>query len=166
MAKAFLQTMRVSSMILMIVAAAFAFTGTFMMVGGGELVSDALLSLPVGPWGILVVMIAAFFVFGLFMEWVGIVPILVPIFTPVLAQLDFDPLWAAILFCVAMQTSFLTPPMAPALFYLKGVAPPQIDFARHIVRGNLPFILLQVIGLALLLVIPELVTWLPGVMVR
>ena len=119
-----------------------------------------------GRWGVLAIMVAAFFAFGLFMEWVGIVPILVPIFTPVLAELGFDPLWAAILFCVAMQTSFLTPPMAPALFYLKGVAPPEIDFARHIVRGNLPFIMLQLAGLALLALIPALVTWLPGVMVR
>jgi tripartite ATP-independent transporter DctM subunit len=163
---AFQQTMLVSAMILLIVAAAFVFTGTFMMVGGGDLVSETLLSLPVGRWGVLAIMVAAFFAFGLFMEWVGIVPILVPIFTPVLAELGFDPLWAAILFCVAMQTSFLTPPMAPALFYLKGVAPPEIEFTRHIVRGNLPFIVLQLAGLALLALIPALVTWLPGVMVR
>ena len=164
--KAFMETVEVSAMILLIVAAAFVFTGTFMMVGGGELVREALMGLPVGRWGVLLIMMAAFFVFGLFMEWVGIVPILVPIFAPLLDELGFDPVWAAILFCVAMQTSFLTPPMAPALFYLKGVAPPQVEFGRHIVRGTLPFVGLQLVGLALLTLFPALVLWLPSIMVH
>ncbi|MFC1834979.1 TRAP transporter large permease subunit [Thermodesulfobacteriota bacterium] len=162
----FYQTLFVSSMILLLVAAAFVFTGTFMMVGGGELVKDGLLGLPVGPWGILVIMMGCFFVFGLFMEWVGIVPILVPIFSPVLQDVGFDPLWAAILFCVAMQTSFLTPPMAPALFYLKGVAPEGVQFGRHIVRGTMPFVLLQLVGLALFTIFPQLVVWLPNYLIR
>ena len=164
--ESFYQTMVISSMILIIVAAAFVFTGTFMLVGGGDLVKEALLSLPFGKWGVLIIMMAAFFFFGLFMEWVGIVPILVPIFTPILAELGFNPLWAAMLFCVTMQTSFLTPPMAPALFYIKGVAPKEIDFGKHIVRGTVPFIGLQLIGLALLTVFPDLVTWLPRFMMR
>lgn len=164
--ESFYQTMVISSMILLIVAAAFVFTGTFMLVGGGELVKEGLLGLPLGPWGILAIMMGAFFLFGLFMEWVGIVPILVPIFTPVLAELQFDPLWAAILFCVAMQTSFLTPPMAPALFYIKGVAPKEIDFGRHIVRGTIPFVLLQLLGLLILTIFPQLVLWLPELMIR
>ncbi|HHP7233621.1 MAG TPA: TRAP transporter large permease subunit [Desulfobacterales bacterium] len=164
--ESFYQTMVVSSMILLIVAAAFVFTGTFMLVGGGDLVKEGLLGLPLGRWGILAIMMGAFFLFGLFMEWVGIVPILVPIFTPVLAELQFDPLWAAILFCVAMQTSFLTPPMAPALFYIKGVAPKEIDFGRHIVRGTIPFVLLQLIGLLILTLFPQLVLWLPELMIR
>ncbi len=162
----FYQTMVVSSMILVIVAAAFVFTGTFMMVGGGQLVKDTLLRSSLGPWGILIIMMASFFAFGLFMEWVGIVPILVPIFTPVLQDLGFDPLWAAMLFCVTMQTSFLTPPMAPALFYLKGVAPPDVEFGRHIVLGAVPFILLQIVGIGLLALFPQLTLWLPSIMVR
>lgn len=166
LADAFYQTMVVSSMILLIVAAAFVFTGTFMIVGGGDLVKDTLLGLPVGRWGIFIIMMAAFFAFGLFMEWIGIVPILVPIFTPILTELNFDPLWAAILFCVTMQTSFLTPPMAPALFYIKGVAPEGVDFGRHIVKGVIPFILLQLIGIALLTIFPQLVLWLPNAMIR
>ncbi|MFP4259234.1 MAG: TRAP transporter large permease subunit [Desulfovermiculus sp.] len=164
--EAFVQTTLVSSMILLIVAAAFVFTGTFMLLGGGFMVQDFLLNLPFGPWGVLIIMMAAFFTFGLFMEWVGIVPILVPIFTPVLQQLGFDPLWSAILFCVTMQTSFLTPPMAPALFYLKGVAPSEIQFGPHIIRGVLPFILLQLIGLVLIAAWPDLVLWLPKMMFR
>ena len=160
------QTLRVSSMIMLIVAAAFVFTGTFMLVGGGDLVKGFLLGLPIGRWGILAMMMTAFFIFGLFMEWVGIVPILVPIFTPIIAELGFDPLWAAMLFCVTMQTSFLTPPMAPALFYIKGVAPKGVDFGRHIVAGTIPFIALQVVGVALLAVFPQLALWLPRLMIK
>ena len=160
------QTLRVSSMIMLIVAAAFVFTGTFMLVGGGDIVKDVLLGLPVGRWGILAIMMGAFFVFGLFMEWVGIVPILVPIFTPILNELGFDPLWAGILFCVTMQTSFLTPPMAPALFYIKGVAPKGVDFGQHIVAGTLPFIGLQLIGVGLIVFIPQLALWLPNLMIK
>ncbi len=162
----FYQTMVVSSMILIIVAAAFVFTGTFMMVGGGHLVKDILLGSSLGPWSILVIMMASFFTFGLFMEWIGIVPILVPIFTPVLQELGFDPLWAAMLFCVTMQTSFLTPPMAPALFYLKGVAPPEVEFGKHIVMGTIPFVIIQIIGITLLTMFPQLTLWLPGIMFR
>jgi len=160
------QTLKVSSMIMLIVAAAFVFTGAFMLIGGGDIVKDALLNLPVGRWGVLMIMMTAFFFFGLFMEWVGIIPILVPIFTPVLAELGFDPLWAAMLFCVTMQTSFLTPPMAPALFYLKGVAPKDIEFGRHIVGGTIPFIIIQVIGVGLIALFPQIVLWLPTMMIK
>jgi tripartite ATP-independent transporter DctM subunit len=160
------QTLRISSMIMLIVAAAFVFTGTFMLVGGGDLVKDFLLGLPIGRWGILAIMMAAFFIFGLFMEWVGIVPILVPIFTPIIGELGFDPLWAAMLFCVTMQTSFLTPPMAPALFYIKGVAPRGVDFGKHIVAGTMPFVVLQLVGVALLAIFPQLALWLPSLMIR
>jgi tripartite ATP-independent transporter DctM subunit len=157
----FYQTTRVSSMVLFIVAAAFVFTGSFMMAGGGTLVKEALLALPVGTSGILLIMTLAFFLFGLFMEWVGIVPVLVPIFTPVIDQIGVDPLWAAMLFCLAMQTSFLTPPMAPALFYLKGVAPAEVRFGKHIAKGVVPFIAIQLLGVALIALFPDLVLWLP-----
>jgi tripartite ATP-independent transporter DctM subunit len=160
------RTLTVSSMILLIVAAAFVFTGTFMLVGGGDLVKDWLLGLPVGRWGVLIIMALSFFAFGLFMEWVGIVPILVPIFTPVIAALGFNPLWTALLFCVVMQTSFLTPPMAPALFYIKGVAGEELEFGAHIVKGAIPFIILQLIGVALIAFFPQLALWLPGIMIR
>ncbi|WP_461832963.1 TRAP transporter large permease [Desulfothermus sp.] len=157
-----LETTYVSSMILTIVMGAFVFTGTFMLVGGGDFVANMLFSVSKNPWVILFFMVLCFFVFGMFMEWVGIVPILVPIFSPIISQLGFNPLWAGILFCVAMQTSFLTPPMAPALFYLKGVAPKDVDFANHIVKGVIPFIIIQLISLIILAIFPEIVTFLPS----
>jgi tripartite ATP-independent transporter DctM subunit len=159
-------TLRTSSMILIIVAAAYVFTGTFMMVGGGDMVQRFLLSLPVGRWGVMTIMCFAFFICGFFMEWPGILPILVPIFTPIIKQLGFDPIVAAMAFCVTMQTSFLTPPMAPALFYLKGVAPKEINFVSHICKGAVPFIVLQLFGLVAVLLFPQLSLWLPSLMLR
>ncbi|OGR23193.1 MAG: hypothetical protein A2277_05455 [Desulfobacterales bacterium RIFOXYA12_FULL_46_15] len=159
-------TLRASSMILLIVAAAYIFTGTFMKVGGGELVQNFLLNLSVGRWGVMAIMCFSFFICGFFMEWPGILPILVPIFTPILKKLGFDPIWAAMAFCVCMQTSFLTPPMAPALFYLKGVAPKEVSFVSHICAGVVPFIVIQIIGLGLVLAFPQLTLWLPSVMIK
>jgi tripartite ATP-independent transporter DctM subunit len=160
--EAILETTYVSSMILTIVVGAFVFTGTFMLIGGGDIVQEFLFSISGNKWVILGIMVFCFFIFGLFMEWVGIVPILVPIFTPIITRLGFDPLWVGILFCVAMQTSFLTPPMAPALFYLKGVAPKEIDFSKHIVKGAIPFIIIQLISLFVLAIFPKIVTYLPS----
>ncbi len=160
--EALYDTTYLSSMILLIVVGAFVFTGTFMLIGGGDIVSSALFSISHNRWVILSIMVFCFFIFGLFMEWVGIVPILVPIFTPILAHLGFNPLWAAILFCVAMQTSFLTPPMAPALFYLKGVAPKEIQFSSHIVKGAIPFIIIQLLALIFIVCFPKIVLFLPS----
>jgi tripartite ATP-independent transporter DctM subunit len=160
------RTLTVSSMIMVITFAAFVFTGAFMMIGGKHVVTNTLLGLPVPPWGMLLIMLLAYFVLGIFMDWIGIIPILVPLFTPIVMKLGFNPLWFGILACVCMQTSFLTPPMAISLFYMKGVAPPEIDFMKHIVRGVIPFIGLQLIGLALIAIFPQLVLWLPSLMIK
>jgi tripartite ATP-independent transporter DctM subunit len=160
------RTLTVSSMIMLITFAAFVFTGSFMMIGGKQVVTNALLGLPLPPWGMLVIMLSAYFVAGIFMDWIGIIPILVPLFTPVVQKLGFDPIWFGILCCVCMQTSFLTPPMALTLFYMKGVAPPEIDFMKHIVRGVIPFIILQCVGLALISIFPRLVLWLPTLLIK
>ena len=159
------RTLTVTCMIMLTVVGAFVFTGTFMIIGGGSIVKEVLLGLPLGHVGILVVMLGAYFFLGIFMEWVGIVPILVPIFSPVLTELGTDPLWFGLLACLCMQTSFLTPPMAPALFYLKGVAPKEIEFGRHIVLGCIPFMGLQLVGVGLVAAFPQLALWLPSMMV-
>jgi tripartite ATP-independent transporter DctM subunit len=159
-------SLKVVAMIMWTVVGAFVFTGAFMVVGGGVLVKSSLLSLTADPMAMLLIMSLAFLVLGFVMEWVGIVPILVPIFGPVIAEIGLDPLWAAIVFCMVMQTSFLTPPMAPTLFYLKGVTPPEISFAKHIVRGIIPFLLLQLVGVAIVIIFPQLALWLPAHMIR
>jgi len=160
------ESLKVVAMIMWTVIGAFVFTGAFMVVGGGELVKSTLLALTVDPIAMLLIMGLAFLLLGFVMEWIGIVPILVPIFGPVISEIGLDPLWAAIVFCMIMQTSFLTPPMAPTLFYLKGVAPPSISFGRHIVRGIIPFLILQLIGVAVVIVFPQLALWLPAHMIK
>jgi tripartite ATP-independent transporter DctM subunit len=160
------RTLKVTSMIQLITFSAFVFTGSFMMIGGKDVTTAALLGLPVPKWMTLVLMLFAYFILGFFMEWVGIIPILVPIFTPVVKALGYDPIWFGILCCVCMQTSFLTPPMAPSLFYMKAVAPPEVDFMRHIIAGVIPFVILQLVGLAIITVFPQLVLWLPNLMIK
>ncbi|MBW1730907.1 MAG: TRAP transporter large permease subunit [Deltaproteobacteria bacterium] len=160
------ESLKVVSMIMWTVIGAFVFTGAFMVVGGGELVETALLGLKVNPTTMLLIMGLAFLLLGFVMEWVGIIPILVPIFSPVIMDIGLDPLWAGIVFCMIMQTSFLTPPMAPTLFYLKGVSPPEISFGKHIVRGIIPFLILQLVGVAIVILVPQLALWFPAHMIK
>ncbi len=164
--KATFESLKIVAMIMWTVVGAFVFTGAFMVVGGGELVKTGLINMNLGPYVMLLIMALAFFILGFVMEWVGIIPILVPIFDPVIREIGLDPLWVAIIFCMIMQTSFLTPPMAPTLFYLKGVSPPGISFSRHIVRGIFPFLILQLIGVSLVILIPQLALWLPVNMIK
>jgi TRAP-type mannitol/chloroaromatic compound transport system permease large subunit len=107
-------------------------------------------------------MMGIVFLLGMFIDWAAILLITVPIFVPIAVELGFDPLWFAVVMCVNLQTSFLTPPFGYALFYLKGTAPPEYTLG-HIYRGILPFVGLQVAGLVMLCSFPSLVTWLPGV---
>ena len=100
------------------------------------------------------------FVLGFFLDFIEICFIVLPIITPIMYQLGFEPLWLAIMIAVNLQTSFLTPPFGFALFYLKGVAPPEITTA-HIYRGVIPFVLLQLLALVILALVPEIATWLP-----
>lgn len=134
----------------------------FMSFGGGDVVADLLLGMDVSEYVILVIMMAVVFVLGLFIDWAAILLVVVPIFTPISLDLDFNPLWFAMLICVNLQTSFLTPPFGYALFYFKGVAPPEYTMV-DIYKGILPFVFLQLIGLSLMIMFPGIITWLPSV---
>ncbi|MBN2231434.1 MAG: TRAP transporter large permease subunit, partial [Deltaproteobacteria bacterium] len=102
------------------------------------------------------------FFMGMFIDWAAILLVCVPVFTPIAMEIGFNPLWFAMLMCVNLQTSFLTPPFGYALFYFKGVAPPQITIA-HIYRGIIPFVGLQLLGLIMMVAFPTIITWLPGI---
>ena len=111
-------------------------------------------------------MMLIIFIAGFFLDWISIVLIFVPIFTPLVIQAaGFDPVWFCVLFLIMIQTSYLTPPMAPAIFYLRAVAPPEITI-RHMYRGVVPFIALQCLTLVIAMVFPITITWLPGVMLQ
>ena len=144
-----------------ILIGATAFSLVLRGLGGDELIERALLGLPFGATGIVITILVLTFILGFFLDWIELTLIILPLVAPVVISLGFDPIWFTVLFAVCLQTSFLTPPVGFAIFYLKGVAPPGID-AFTIYRGVIPFILLQLIGLTAIFHWEALVTWLPA----
>ncbi len=163
--EACIRTLQITSMIMIIAVGAGFFTSTFVAIGGDKIVNDVVLGLPFGKWGILAAMMAMLVVLGMFIDWIGMVFIIVPIYTPIANALGFDPIWFAMLVILNLQISFLSPPFAYSIFYLKGIAPPEITTA-DIYRGVVPFVGLQVIGLTLCILFPKLITFLPSIMMR
>lgn len=153
-------TARTSSMVLFVIVGATAFTGVFIAIGGQQVVAEFIDGLGLGYWGIFLVMMFIVFVLGMFIDWLGIVLICLPIFLPIAKAAGMDPLWFVTMIAVVLQTSFLTPPFGYALFYLEGVAPPEITLG-HIYRGIVPFVGLIQLGTVLCAIFPDIVTWLP-----
>ena len=155
-------TIRISSMILIITVGASIFCGVFLALGGGDMITRFLMGLPFGPYGILGVIMFIVFIMGFLIDWIAILLIFIPIFAPIIPVFGWDPLWFALVFAVCLQTSFLTPPFAVSIFYLKGVAPPEVELT-DIFKGVIPFVILQLIGLALVIIFPQIILWLPGI---
>ena len=156
------QTSRTSAFIFAIFLGATAFSVVLRGLGGDQVIEEALLGLPFGPSGIVIVILAAVFLLGFFLDWVEITLIILPLVAPVVQNLGFDLVWFTILFAICLQTSFLTPPVGFALFYIKGVCPPEIK-VTDIYKGVIPFIIIQLIALILVFLIPPIATWLPQV---
>ncbi len=149
-----LETVKITSMVFAILVGATAFSMVFTYTGGDWLVEDFMLGLPGEKWGFLILSMLVIMVLGFFIDFVEISYIVVPILAPIAASLGIDPIWYAILVAMNLQTSFLTPPFGFSLFYLKGVAPPEVA-TTDIYYGVLPFIILQVLVLGVLVVFPE-----------
>jgi tripartite ATP-independent transporter DctM subunit len=161
-----LETLRVSAFVLMIAALCYAFVGIFMSAGSGEVVQAMILAVPGGKWASFAMIMAIVFLLGLFIEWIGIVFIIVPIFSPILESLGFNPLWAGMMICINLQMAFQTPPMAMSIFVLKGAAPPELGLSMSdIIRGVIPFVLIIITTLVLCTIFPEIITWLPEKMI-
>ncbi|MGD2125687.1 MAG: TRAP transporter large permease subunit [Desulfobacteraceae bacterium] len=158
-------TTRLCSMVFLILLGATAFGLVFRGLGGDQMVRSFLEGIGGGQWGILAVVMFVLFLLGFFLDFIEITFIVVPILAPIIIDLGINPLWFAILIAVNFQTSFLTPPFGFALFYLKGVCPPEVT-TGHIYRGIIPFVTIQLIGLALIIAFPELVTWLPSIIFK
>jgi len=152
------QTLNTCGMIIWIGIGAAALVGVYNLMGGNRFVSQTILGIDAAPVVIILLMMAILAVLGLFLDWIGIAMLTLPIFVPIIKQLGYDPIWFGILFAVNMQVSFLSPPFGPAAFYLKSVAPAGIELP-HIYKAVLPFIALQIIVLMLLLFIPDLAMW-------
>ncbi|MCW2308931.1 TRAP transporter large permease [Rhodobium gokarnense] len=161
-----IETLRVSAFVVLIAALCYAFVGIFMNAGAGDVVAEMILAVPGGRWASFLVIMIIVFMLGMFIEWIGIVFIIVPIFSPILAQLGFDPLWAGMMICINLQMAFQTPPMAMSIFVLKGAAPEEVGLTMgEIIRGVLPFVGIIVFSLILFTLFPEIITWLPAQMI-
>lgn len=154
-------TLRISSMVFLILIGASIFSLVFRGYGGDDGVRAVLESLPGGVVGAVIVVMLVMFLLGFVLDFIEITFVVVPIVGPVLLAMGLDPVWLGIMIAINLQTSFLTPPFGFALFYLRGVAPPSITTAQ-IYRGAMPFVAIQIFALLLLAAFPELVTWLPG----
>lgn len=158
-----LSTIKLTCMVLFIASMSTAFVSVFLSGGGGDVVKDFIMGFPGGKWSVFAMIMAVTFVLGAFIDWVGIIFILVPILSPIIPILGFDPLWFAMMIIVNLQMSFLTPPFAYAMFFLKGAADPELGIeTKDIIRGMLPFVGIVAIGLILMIIFPQIVLWLPG----
>jgi len=158
-------TAKTTTMVIMVAMGATCFTGVFLASGGGEVVRDIILGAGLGKWGVFTIMMIINFVLGMFIDWLGIVMITFPIFLPIAQDLGFDKLWFVVVTAVMLQDSFLTPPFGYALFYLKGVAPPEVS-TKDIYWGAFPFWRLMELGLIICVLFPQTIMWLPSVLIK
>jgi tripartite ATP-independent transporter DctM subunit len=158
-----LSTLKLTGMVLLIAACSTAFVSVFLGGGGGKVIESFILGFPGGKWAVFALIMVITFVLGAFIDWVGIIFVLVPILSPIIPKLGFDPLWFAMMIIVNLQMSFLTPPFAYAMFFLKGAADPALGIeTKDIIRGMLPFVGIVAVGLVLLIIFPGIITWLPS----
>jgi len=167
-----LEAYKTTAYIFMIFIGATMFALVLRELGGDELIEKSLTSLPFGPYGVLVVILLIVFLLGFLLDWIEITLIALPLLAPVIIGMDFNVsgygvidepkvVWFVMLVAITLQTSFLTPPVGFALFYLKGVCPPEVKLT-DIYKGVMPFIFLQLVGLAIVIIFPALTTWLPA----
>jgi tripartite ATP-independent transporter DctM subunit len=155
-----ISTATITSMVFIILFGAAVFSIVFRMMGGENLVHEFLSNMPGGAIGATIIVMFIMFLLGFILDTFEIIFIVIPITAPVLLALGVDPIWLGVAVGVNLQTSFLTPPFGFALFYLRGVAPAKVTTGM-IYRGVIPFVILQLIGLAILFLFPDLITWLP-----
>ena len=155
------QSARVSAMVFMILIGASLFSLVFRGYGGDEYVQSLLGNLPGGEVGALLIVMLVLFLLGFILDFIEITYVVIPIVGPVLLAMGIDPVWLGVMIAINLQTSFLTPPFGFSLFYLRGVAPPEIE-TSSIYKGVIPFIIIQLLMLGLLALWPDLATWLPA----
>jgi tripartite ATP-independent transporter DctM subunit len=155
-------TTQITAMVFTILIGAAMFSLVFRGLGGDDMVHEFLTNLPGGIVTAIILVMLVMFVLGFFIDFIEITFVVVPVVAPVLLKADISPVWLGVMMAMNLQTSFLTPPFGFALFYLRGVAPPEVK-TSHIYRGVIPFIIIQLVGLLLLSAFPELATWLPKV---
>jgi tripartite ATP-independent transporter DctM subunit len=154
-------SLKISAMVMFIATGANIFTSVFFGVGGDRVMTAFFMNLNIGAWGTLTAVLLLVFILGMLIDWVGILLIVIPIFMPILNAFGFDTLWSSMMIIVMLQTSFMTPPFAHALFYIRGVAPPEVA-TGSIYKGAVPFIIIIVFMVIMMGFFPEITTWLPN----
>ncbi|MBN06161.1 TRAP transporter large permease subunit [Ponticaulis sp.] len=162
MQEAFLKTLQITAMILTILLGGVMFAGVFVALGGISAVQNLLEAANLTAWPTMLILMLIAFIAGFVLDLISIVLIIIPIAITVLRAMGVNDVWFCIMFLVVIQTSYLTPPMAPAIFYLRGISPPEIRLS-DMYRGVVPFIALEFICLGLVMVFPEIALWLPSV---
>lgn len=161
--EAAIRTFKLTGMIAWILFAAHAFSSAYQGMGAQSLIEGLMMDLPGGRWGIIITMMAIVFLMGMLLDPVGIMLITLPVFLPIVASLGFDPIWFGILFVINMEIGYMTPPFGFNLFYLKGIVPPGITM-RDIYWSVIPFVIVNIIGLGIIMVYPEIATYLPNLL--
>ena len=161
--EAFLKTLQITAMILTILLGGTMFAGVFVALGGISAVQHLLEAANLGAWSTMLILMGIAFVAGFVLDLISIILIVIPVSIAVLRVMGVNDVWFCIMFLVVIQTSYLTPPMAPAIFYLRGISPPEIRLS-DMYRGVIPFILLEFVCLGLIMAFPELALWLPEVL--
>ncbi|HDR15895.1 MAG TPA: TRAP transporter large permease subunit [Desulfobacteraceae bacterium] len=163
--KATLPTLELSGFTAWIIIGAVVFSKVYTGLGATAMIKSYMVGLDVNPWFILIVMQLSFFFFGMFMDDIAILFMCMPIYIPIITGLGFDPVWFAILYIVNMQMAFLTPPYGVNLFYMKAVVPKDVTMG-DIYMSVIPFVILQLVGLILLMLFPQIILWLPTMLFR
>lgn len=160
--EAAIRTFKLTGMIMWILFAAHAFSSAYQSMGAQDLIEGMMQHIPGGPWGIIIAMMVIIFFLAMVLDPVGIMLITLPVFMPIVKSLGFDPIWFGILFVINMEIGYKTPPFGFNLFYLKGVVPPGITM-KDIYTSVVPFVIIEILAIGIIMVFPEIATWLPGV---
>ncbi|RLB40628.1 MAG: C4-dicarboxylate ABC transporter permease [Deltaproteobacteria bacterium] len=163
--KALYETVKISCMLAWLFFGAQAIIGVYTLAGGDEFVRSTVMAIPFGRWGIIIGMQLIMIFLGMFLDWIGILLLTMPLFVPIVHQLGFNIVWFGVVFCMNMHISYLSPPFGPSIFYLKSVVGDQISVGE-IYKANLPYLWLTVVALALVVAFPQLSLWLPSMMLK
>jgi len=159
------ETVKISAMLAWLFFGAQTIIGIYTLAGGDEFVRNSVMAMPFGKWGIIIGMQLIMIFLGMFLDWIGIVLLTMPLFVPIVEDLGFNIVWFGVVFCMNMHISYLSPPFGPSIFYLKSVVGDEIPVG-HIYRANLPYLWLTFVALALIMAFPGLSLWLPSMMIK
>ena len=163
--EAIVRTIKVTSMVMMIVLGGVMFASVFIVVGGDSLVEALVKDFELTANGVIIMFLIIIFILGFILDWISVLLIALPIFDPLVQSFQIDPVWFGVMVCIALQTSYLTPPMAPSIFYLRAIAPPEMSYT-DMYKGVAPFVVIQLLTLALVAFVPWTATYLPEILFR